>query len=205
MTGLSPQFILQRDSRPPSCSSLPRQHRQQAIDNLQWAPDYAISQGYGDAPKHGILFYNWNEVSNKACDLLERAGYACHWCDEWSTCDDCGKAIRTQPDSYSWQPAFVEMRESGELYCFECADFDEYLRDLEDDPRRCCFAHVDPAEYGYVRLSEPDEYESGFHPGQNADPSTILAALHAEGKRRIVFRISDTGQFDVSFETWQRQ
>lgn len=171
------------------------------IENLGWANGYA-EPGYQD-PERGVLFANWNVFPRGVDDILERAGYAIEWSDEWSTCSDCGKAFRTSADSYGWQPSYVILNEC-ELVCRDCVDWSEYLEDLEDDPTRAVQRDCDPADYGYTRVSEPREYENGFHPGQSDDPAAILAALHAEGKTRIVFRVADVGQFDVHFETWQR-
>lgn len=201
MSGLSAEFILRHDSDVPYCSNQPRERRVRGIENLGFAAKYATGEGMDD-PKRGILFGNWNEFSRRAVDLLERAGYAIEWEDEWTTCADCGAALRTSPDSYGWQPQYIETDDG--YVCFDCADFEEYLESIEDNPRKCCFRDVNPEEYGYTRISEPGEFESGWHPGQNDDPAEILERLHATGHQRIVFRVSGTGQFDISFETWER-
>src|SRR5678816_1797897 len=44
-----------------------------------------------------------DDTMKRLSDLAEKAGYAVEWSDEWSTCDDCGKAVRTSPDSYGWK------------------------------------------------------------------------------------------------------
>jgi hypothetical protein len=174
----------------------------QHIDYIEWSHDYAVEQGYDEAPARGFLFGNWNYFSRKAADLLERAGYALEWSDEWTTCSNCNKALRTSPDSYDWQPAYTQ-DDSG-IYCFECTDWQQYLESLEDNPHTACFARCNPAEYGYVRLSEPGEYENGYHSGQNDNPQQILTDLHKQGKRHIIFRIPEKSQFYISFEVGQR-
>lgn len=182
-----------------------------------WTNGYA-EPGYHD-PELGILFGDWNnetrydketqtrvEVSDRHSRfsaIAEHAGYGIEWYDEWSTCGDCGKAVRTSADSYSWQPAYVILNEC-ELVCHECLDWADYLQRIEDDPRAACTADCDPAQYGYVRLSDSKEYENGFHPGQTDDPSTILKACHARGIERVIFRIPETSQFYIRFETWYR-
>jgi hypothetical protein len=75
---------------------------------------------------------------------------------------------------------------------------------MEDNHRQAVRSHVNPAQYGYVPLSEHAQYESGWHPHQTDDPKKILAKLHAKGIRRVLFRISGVGQFDIAFETWFR-
>lgn len=172
------------------------------VDNMGFAPGYA-EPGYED-PKHCVLFANWNCLPRELGDILERAGYAVEWSDEWSTCDECGKAVRTSPDSYSWERAYT-MPDEYTILCRECTDWQEHCRSCEDQSDRAVTSDVDPAEYGYERLSRAAEFENGFHPGQTDDPKAILAKLHSEGKHGILFRVSSVGQFDVSFETWIRK
>jgi hypothetical protein len=202
VTGLSFEFILRHDNRKPLCSDLPRQSRLERIDWIRWAPKYA--NGEGETSNRGVLMSNWNDWSNAAVDLLERAGYGIEWEDEWSTCDNCGGAIRIQPDSYSWQPTYFDFPD-GDRLCRECVDLEDYLESIEDDPKKCCFAWaVDPAEHDYELVTGPGEFESGFHEGQNDNPETVLVNLHKRGIRRVVFRIASSGQFDVAFEAWAK-
>lgn len=194
------EYILRRDSDPPHCSNLSREQRMQHIDYIQWVSEYAKAERE-DTPKRGILLGNWNDFSRRATDLLGRAGYAIEWEDEWTTCCNCGCALRTSPTSYGWQPQYIQT--DGEILCLECADIPEYLKSIEDNPDHCCFNVIDPEEYGYVRVSEPSEFESGWHYGQDDNPHDILKRLHKEGRDRILFRVPSTGQFDISFETWE--
>lgn len=171
-------------------------------DEIDYANGYA-EPGYSD-PDKCILFANWNEYPTRLADILERAGYAIEWSDEWSTCEDCGRAIRTSPDSYGWQASYVILNEC-EIVCNDCVDWQEYCDSLADNPRKAVPSRVNPADYGYERLSDAGAFENGFHPGQTDDPAKILNTLHAQGKTGILFRISGVGQFDVSFETWIRK
>lgn len=173
-----------------------------AIDNLQWANGYA-EPGYQD-PAKGILFADWNIFARGIDSILERYGYELEWEDEWSTCGDCGKAVRTSGNSYHWQPHYVIMNEC-ELVCLECVDWPAYLESIEDDPRSACMAECDPSDHGYRRISDRNEYENGFHPGQNDDPAKILKALQDRGHSGIVFRLSETSQFYVRFEVYERE
>src|SRR5262245_37954667 len=77
---------------------------QSEIDNLGYASGYA-EPGYHD-PDNGVLFANWNVFPRGFDRVLEQAGYAVEWSDEWSTCEDCGKAVRTSPNSYGWQRSY---------------------------------------------------------------------------------------------------
>lgn len=73
------------------------------IDNLGYATEYA-ERGYVN-PKKGILFANWNVFPKDFDRLLERAGYAVEWSDEWTTCEECNSAFRTSANSYDWEPS----------------------------------------------------------------------------------------------------
>lgn len=193
------EFILKHDSDEPQCSNLDRTARQEHIQYIEWAPEYA--SGEGDNPKRCILMGNWNDFSRRAVDLLEKAGYSIEWSDEWTTCCGCGCAMRTSRDSYDWQPNYI-MTDS-EVLCFECADIPDYLLSIEDNPKSCCFERIDPGEYGYVRISDPGEFENGLRSGQNDKPEDILKQLRHDGHSRILFRVPSTGQFDIAFETWE--
>jgi hypothetical protein len=86
------------------------------IDNLGYAPVYA-EPGYTQ-PRAGVLMADWNVFPSDIADVLEDLGYAVEWSDEWITCEDCGGAVRTQPDSYSWTPAYQIV--DGAVLCRAC-------------------------------------------------------------------------------------
>jgi hypothetical protein len=172
----------------------------QALECLESATEYG-ELGY-DQPKHGILFANWNYFSRGIGDLLERIGYSIEWEDEWCRCDNCGKALRTSPDSYSWQPSYIENIETGERYCHDCFTEDD-IATFEDNPGRALNDHINPADYGYEKIE--DGFESGWYPGQNANPKEIYARLVANGHKRILFVIDSTGQFDLRFSVWKKK
>jgi hypothetical protein len=72
---------------------------------------------------------------------------------------------------------------------------------LEGNPRRAnTIDAIDPAEHGYSLFQ--GEFESGFHRGQDADPTRIAAALRKRGIERFLFQIDDKGQFDTRFSVW---
>ena len=87
------------------------------VENIGYSQAYA-EPGY-DAVK-GIFFANWNHFPSKTGDLLEKLGYACEWSDEWTTCDNCNSALRTQPNSYDWTPGYEFDNENGEIFCHDC-------------------------------------------------------------------------------------
>ena len=97
---------------------------------MRYADGYADGQGETQ-PTKGVLAANWNKFPRGLDSLLERLGFAVEWSDEWTTCDSCNKALRTQPDSYCWEPAFRETSD-GETLCRACYA-DEYPDEDEND------------------------------------------------------------------------
>ena len=97
--------------------------------------------GYGepgyDDPSCGLVATgDWNSVdvydnrlqgrqvvSDLPCRvqaLFERMGIPCEWNDEWSTCDECGELVRTQPDGWNWTPSY-KVVDDCEFLCSKCA------------------------------------------------------------------------------------
>lgn len=98
-----------------------RQYHQAAqseIENMGFAPKYA-EPGY-EQPHNGVLLANWNNLARGLDVILERMGYTVEWSDEWATCDDCGAVVRTEPDSYCWEPGFIFKESEGAFLCFQC-------------------------------------------------------------------------------------
>jgi len=58
-------------------------------------------------------------------------------------------------------------------------------------------------EYGYSAYNSG--YESGFHPGQNADPKKIAKELREKGITDFIFVMDDVNQFDCEFSVWIKQ
>ena len=110
------------------------------ISDGTWDIDYAdgyAEPGYTE-PRRGIYLADWNDEKRRGtdaeraagehwptvstfrsrfADLLDRAGYAVEWSDEWIVCD-CGKAVRIQPTGWDWTPLYI-IRD-GQFACREC-------------------------------------------------------------------------------------
>jgi hypothetical protein len=168
--------------------------------------------GYTNPESGVIALANWNARSydspiSKAdnlmprlCDLLEKLGVEIEWGDEWVQCAQCGKLVRTSPDSYGWQESYADF--DDELVCCDCIKDDpsEYLEHLDGSARNCETIGVDLGAQGYLRVD--DDFERGLHEGQADDPKKISKALRAIGINRFIFRLDDVGQFDASFSVW---
>lgn len=200
------------------------------LEDIQWAPDYA-EPGYELGGKDGILFGNWNKLDRwtretgsvlvepdntiwqKAVNLL---GKVCdlEWSDEWTTCSDCGKAVRTQADSYQWQRSYVEL--DCEIVCCECVGkhAEDVLEKFEGNAKSALTGDLglNPAAHGYWLAQ--DDFENGWYGGQDADPEAIARTLTKAGIERFLFRIDSVGQFDLKFslfihesekEKWEKE
>ena len=182
-------------------------HRQ-----VTFAPEYA-EPGY--STDKGILFANWNpscgfnvQKAQQKRDpivrlgrIAEKMGFKCEWEYEWTTCQECGKAVRTSPDCYGWTSHYRIVNEC-ELICLDCLDWAEYLESIEGNPSHACPPEIDPEQYGYVKYN--GDFETGFHPGQTDDPKKVLATMTAHGLKSIVFRIAGKGQFDVTWQAYHK-
>lgn len=174
--------------------------------------------GYNDPSSEVIAFGNWNDITRydeeqgklivldktmpRVCKLLERLGVEIEWSDEWTTCYECGKAVRTQPDSYGWQRSYWTTND-GDDVCVECVykspgDYVESM--VGEDHRAITIRGIDLEQFGFVELSE--RYEYGLYGGQSDDPGVIGRSLRKKGIDRYVFVIDDVGQFDLKFKVW---
>jgi hypothetical protein len=185
-----------------------------------YAESYA-EPGYTD-PESGIIaFANWNnwgdEVQVKLgipadVDIETDLGIEQEWSDEWYTCE-CGKAIRTEPDSYGWVASYLLVDEC-EIVCIECVkeDIEAYMHELVN--RRVNGAHYfDPSERGFIAvrpyIDHADDdteqygtYQHGLHDGQADSPEGQLKILNDAGFD-VVFDLSSS-QFYVEWVLWVR-
>lgn len=184
------------------------------IDSFLVCTQGYAEPGYSDPSSGIIVFGNFNTISRyegnkfvtvdeapaRASSLLEKAGVSLEWSDEWACCNQCGKAVRTQADSYSWQPSYASTDEG--IACHECLEEDpaDYLQSLEGDSRRCVTFNIDLEAQGYKLLA--DDFENGLYGGQADRPELIAEALREQGIERFIFRLDSTGQFDMSFSVW---
>lgn len=184
------------------------------VEDVTLCTGYA-EPGYTDPESGVIAFGNWNPVTEyieetqsrqtrddiprRLCEALEKLGAEIEWSDEWIFCSGCNKAIRCQPDSYSWQRAYCE--NEGEPICRECINPVAVLEQLENKSNTCLtLDNVDPAEHDYTRVE--GEFEHGLHGGQDADSSKIGAGLRQQGITRFLFRLEEKSQFYFTFSVW---
>jgi hypothetical protein len=167
---------------------------------LDFASTYG-EPGYSD-PEKSILFTDWNDIPKKLQTRLEAQGYELEWSDEWYIDhNNNGKAYRTSPDSYGWESRLMFSEAAGD-YLTPDDGLEDWIAQCQDDARSALpswWSESDIAALGWVKQTE--DYESGFHPGQNDDPKQIATKLRAE-RKTFLFQIGGVGQFDIRFHVW---
>lgn len=184
------------------------------LEEMSYADKY-VERGYSlGENSQGILFGNWNHwgkyeggqwVLGEESKMFKRIGSILEkvadldWHDEWTTCDDCGGAVRTNGNCWQWQPCYVVL--DCEIICRECVGkhAEDVLLMYEGAENKALSADLglDPAEHGY-KLAQAD-FENGWHGGQDADPKVIAKTLSEKDVNRFLFMITDVGQFDLKF------
>ncbi len=160
-----------------------------------------VEPGYDDKP---VALANWNNIPQKVYDALELMGYSCEWEDEWASCGNCYKAVRTSPNSYGWSQYWTLFNDC-ELICGDCIKEspEEYLEKLENNPKHCDTIGLDLENLGYTLME--DDFENGFHQGMNANPQEILGKYqekYPDGK--FIFVLDEPSQFYIKFSIWKK-
>jgi hypothetical protein len=153
-----------------------------------------------------IAEYDWTGLDFDEDDnitvaaLIEQVGGVIEWCDQVDECCQCNGCVQTEPDSYGWLPQFY--RHDDGLTCASCVEDDpsDYLESLEGNPRTANTLGLDLASHEYAKLDQ--EFESGWHPGQDDSPELAAKVLEAKGVSRFIFQIDDQGQFDTRWSVW---
>ena len=166
-----------------------------------------VEPGYDDTPL--ALGDWWVRVDgdlreSKVVPLLTACGIESAFYDEWTTCHECYKAVRTQPDSYGWKREYFLFHDC-EVVCHECIseDPEPYLEALSGDPNKAItIDSVDPEEHGYTEVWA--EFENGWYGGQMDSPHAIGRAFEERVWDDYVFSITSVGQFDVKFKVYLR-
>ena len=177
-----------------------------------------------------IVFGNWNppryphgddapltraeSLAPRLAEALEGIGADVEWLDEWAMCDECYRAVRTEPDSYMWRRSYAWQNEC-EIVCADClrADIDNSLADYVNDSDKA-ITWCDAAELvraGWTLWDPSDDawrggrYQSGFHEGMTDKPDAVLAEIHdRRPDADVVFLLDEASQFYVEFSAWTR-
>lgn len=132
-------------------------------------------------------------------DLLERAGYGIEWCDEWTDCCNCGKVVRTSPDSYFWWPQWYWLSEC-EIECRQCAlaDLDSYAEWLMAKPGRVDELRVQWDEHGWAELPEKFWWITGV----TAGPTPTVERMESVN---VVIQRDHTTSVPDAIKVWIKQ
>lgn len=142
------------------------------IENLTWSNGYA---GYSQErqPRKGVLFADWNVFPSEAGDLLERYGFECEWSDCFCMCENCGLAIRTDPDSFWFTSRWSDIE--GESLCVDCVQ--EWAQSFRDNERDEAFeAATEPLEHAVEYLRD-DIDSCGLTSAQFLDTADAIDIL----------------------------
>lgn len=196
----------------------------------EWGDGYTVMDvvsGYAE-PGYGsdesvVVMGNWNpkrfprgddapltheeNVGPRLAERLENVGAELEWYDEWATCGECYRAVRTQGDSYSWKPYYV-MGEC-EFTCADCAreDVDTYLEGYVNNPQNavtwCGPVELNAAGWEQYAPGDPQQYQNGWHPGQTDNPHDILDGILADDPdAEVIFLLDANSQFYMEFSAW---
>lgn len=125
--------------------------------------------------------------------------------DEYTSCSSCGKLIKTGPSYYGDLPDYLYT--DCEILCSECYSDDDVIDlHLNDSNKALNSGQLDKplSEHGFIKFNT-EEYESGFHPGQNDRPADKVKLLQDQFPGvDYIFIIDGAGQFDVAFSLWYR-
>jgi hypothetical protein len=165
-------------------------------------------RGYSKESDKPIIFANWNRIPAHIKSGLERRGFTLQYQDEWVT-DNRGYAYRCTGDCYEWKPYYLAVE--GEIIGGDKIEEDRKTQEwyienfLLNDPENACIFRIDLSEHGFVKCNE-DEYEIGFHPGQNDNPREILEkAQETWPDHDFVFGKLRAEQFQLSFNLYRRK
>lgn len=183
------------------------------MEEVRLYPGYA-EDGYDDPASGVIATGNWNTITKynevtrkfdvvddtpaKLAQKLEKLGVELEWSDEWTDCMECGKLIRTSPNSYGWQPSYSYVEGEGYI-CLGCLKPEDHLRQCVENNKGNQIADIDPADHGYIKLE--GDFENGWYGGQCASPDIIMKAMIAADVP-VLLNLDDVGQFDMRFSVW---
>ena len=149
------------------------------LDNLQWFQGYA-TDGFPDCP-NGLIAANWNEqhgdnTMRRLGDILERMGVELDWSDCVIGCDQCYKAINTQPQTMCDYPHYF--LGDGFVVCENCVkaghDLERYCDETAESGRLDRF-NVEPPAETWIFLGELDShsYHETSYRGRNTIPDSV--------------------------------
>lgn len=191
--------------------------------NVLWGeygePRYVLSEG-----KESAIFGNWNdgpcdspacmkktlsseypfimEVDDKEFLNALELHFELEWSDEWGSCSNCGRYVRTSPNSYSWSPSYY--LGDGELLCKDCIDYEEILSEFVNDPNKAWIYNKKYLEEAGFCKMEGEDFHAGIRE-ISGNPRDIYKRIKEKDKDiDIVFYIDCVEQFGMEVEIYGR-
>jgi len=178
--------------------------------------DYEYKDGKQELTHFGKQKHKLAKIGNYIERHLE-PHVGLEWSDEWICCNECNKAVRSSPNSYSWIRSYVWVEDS--VICRECYDgceeeiIDEYTNDYHFGFQNKSLSSewTERLEkHGFTCWSEKEDYcssyETGFYPGQNDDPQKVFNAIMEDSRDwDVVFVVLGVGQFDVEWAAYVKK
>lgn len=147
-----------------------------------------------------------NPIDNLVEKLKKLGRVEVEWSDEWTTCSECFRAVRTCADGYGWVAHFVILR-GCDLYCIDCLKkdkglVDDFIQEIKNKCRKGIAKRwgIDLEQYGFKHIPG-DCMETGLHEHQDDDAKVVRKFLNGEGYD-VIFSVDSAGQFDVSWSAW---
>lgn len=168
-------------------------------------------------PDQTMIAADWNPDNMKRIgDFIENYfdDISLEWSDEWTSCCECYKAIRTSPDCYSWQAYYI--LGDGYITCLDCVkeNFDDYIEDYINDSNKAIPSELiqTALDNGFKEVEDMELFESGFHDGQNDTPEKALDQVCKRvgtewfyANQDYIFYIAETSQFYITFSLLTRK
>ncbi|MDD5527068.1 MAG: hypothetical protein PHE11_06685 [Candidatus Omnitrophica bacterium] len=126
--------------------------------------------------------------------------------DEYMTCSECGKAIKTTPSYFAGdKPRYAIL--DCDIFCGDCIAtnheeeyIDERINSAKNAINTSIISEDRLTELGWKKMKT--RFESGLHERQNDKPKDVLEKF---GKHRDVLFTYETGQFDINFWAWVKK
>lgn len=139
-------------------------------------------------------------------NVEDATGITMVFSDEYTTCSDCNKLIRTSPDSYGWQPDFYVG--DGFIACNTCFNDtenyqEEYIEERVNDPKKAVNGLMTEEQIEALGFEKLDaEYENGWYHVED-DPEEVYDKL-SEHYHEVLFYINNVEQFRINFIVFVR-
>ena len=166
-----------------------------------------------------VLFGDWN-TGRSVKDMLDMCNipytekrenalarelekkFELEWEDEWASCSNCGKYVRTNPTSWNWTPSYALTE--CDITCRLCVKdvMEDILKEFINNPAKAWQLNESFLEdEGFTLLDEI--YENGH--GSNDVPEPILKKLQEKYKDSdFIFCIHSTGMLNVQFKVFMK-